>query len=126
MKENEIPFDRRHYTIQPAMECCKNCMYSENGGFPSNPLQCEYPTELRQAIEHGIRIIVDPLGICDGYYPEKQKCPYVDFQDVNNFDMEKCIHVEKCPVRKLSNFDRIDCKNLFGRQHKAVIKELYR
>ena len=68
MYPDNIPFTERNYHVQPRMEACKNCHFSCNGGFPSNPLECEYPTELRQSIEHGIRIAVDPLGICDGYF----------------------------------------------------------
>lgn len=61
------PFTERNYRVQMSQPCCRNCKYSCNGGFPSNPLECEHPIELRKAIEIGERIIVSPMGVCDEY-----------------------------------------------------------
>jgi len=61
------PFDLRNYKIQVPQQSCRNCKHATNGGFPSNPLECEHPIELDKAIERGIRVVVSPLGICDEY-----------------------------------------------------------
>jgi hypothetical protein len=60
-------FDERNYRVQRPLSCCRNCKHATNGGFPSNPLECEHPIELDKAIERGIRVVVSPLGICDEY-----------------------------------------------------------
>jgi hypothetical protein len=60
-------FNERSYCVQTPQQSCKNCKYSCNGGFITNPLECEHPIELRKAIEFGIRVVVSPYGICDEY-----------------------------------------------------------
>lgn len=60
-------FDLRNYRIQIPQYCCRNCKHSCNGGYPSNPLWCEHPVELRKSIEGGERVVVNPHGICDEY-----------------------------------------------------------
>jgi hypothetical protein len=63
---NMKPFSKRNHHLQK-LKCCGKCKHSENGGFPSNPLQCQHPVELRKSIEVGERIEVNPFGVCDGY-----------------------------------------------------------
>ena len=60
-------FSERNYRVQIPQSCCGNCKHSCDGGFIINPLECEHPVELRKAIEFGIRVEVNPLGVCDEY-----------------------------------------------------------
>lgn len=75
------PFDLRHYKIQIPQQSCRNCKYSCNGGYPSNPLECEHPIELRKSIEYGERIVVNPHGICDEYEFDTYEKGHVDKND---------------------------------------------